>query len=451
MGYKRVAGRIAADTLGYIGGNLYGAAAADILYQKMTNGTPTPRGKRKASNTPSGGIIKKRVVRGSARSGRIPRTVKFPNSIRRSLAPANDNVVHSTRRGKPVSSAGRRKPVAHLKPAVREAVKRIVRGTEIRGTYVKTVGGYHWFGGNTNSTGVGGAPVVVSYDNNQKVEYIPVADPFSPYCFIDAASILWNNKTPSSDGQASTTGNFSVSSTQVYVRDSYCTVTFKSNSKRAYHYKLLICAPRRSDVTLDPRGDWDIQLNNEREASTNAPNDAGANVLTNYIHTLNAMPFHCASFKKNWNVETISFVLQPGQVYVHRIQGPKAKLLDYAKYWHGDVFQVCQKNTTRFGLAVYHGDMVATSTGAFGYFEEIGDASADVFDGKGVLITQKITMDLTMPEQTGFKYNAAVTPGSVQLNTQRRYAYANTVFMSNRAGTVVRVDDEDPSNAYDPT
>lgn len=431
------AGRASAATLGYIAGSIPGAIGADYLYQKMANASTLKR-QRSASR---GRSKKRRVVKPQYRS--VSR--KLSKSKRVSFNVADPHHVVSARRGRPLSVGKRLVKPAKLRKDVKMAIKKIVRGQEIRGTYIKTLGNYQWYGGSTTATGASG----LSFDNKQKVEYLRVADAFGPSAILDAASILWNNKAPAATGQADvSTGVFDALNTKVYARNVYQKITFKSNSKRTYHYKMYICSPKKSDAYLEPRGDWDTGMYAQREAGV--ANDSGPNVLSINLETLHASPALVQQFNKNWSYEVVKFKLEPGETYNHYVQGPKEQMIDFAKYYEGSTYLGVQK-FSKFIFCVYYGDMISTTTGAVGHYEDIGDISADAFDGKGILITQKIVMDLTMPEQAGFKYNAATTQNSVQNSTQRRYAYAHTVFMDAKSGTPVRVDEEDPNNATDPT
>lgn len=427
-----MAGRAAADTLGYIVGDLPGAVATDFFYQKMMNGN-----KRKRITG------SKAIAAASKRRRKNP--VRVPAARKRTKKLVRDtsgNRAVATRVGKSVAVYNRRKPVAKLNAPTRKAIKKMIAGTEIKGTYRKVVGGYQWYGG-TPSYGT-------TFDNKQKVEYLRVAEPFGPTNILDASAVLWHNKTPLSNGQASLADTTDNRITKIHVRDQYMITTFKNNARRTYHYKIYTIRPKRADVNLEPRGDFDLQLQKELEASIGV--DAGPNVSGINLETLGVNPEFVPGWSANWKFDHVNVKLEPGQTYVHRVNGLKDTTVDMNKYFQGDVFQPVQKYNC-YVMCVFYGDLIAHSSGSVGHYEDIGDASDNVFDGKGVIISQEIVQKLSMPELAGFKgTGSALGAGVQQALTQRRFAYASHTFMDSRpvGGSMVRVDDEDPTTAYDP-
>lgn len=424
---KETAGRVAADTLGYIAGNTPGAIAADIFYQKMY-------GKRKRTSVSNGTAKKRRINRVRRRVSTVGK-----NSVRDN----SGNTAIGRRVGKPVAASKRTK-VARLRTPVRAAIKKMIAGYDIKGTYRKVLGSFHWYGG-VPSYGV-------TFDNKQKVEYTRLAEPFGPDNIIDAASILWNNKTPDASGLPANSlpDSYEPRALKLHVRNAYMKTTFKNNSKRAYHYKIYTCRPKRADVNFDPRGDWDVQL--QANVETIIPTDAGSNVLSHNLEELGVTPKILPGWNSNWKCDVVTVVLQPGQTYTHYMQGPKDMEMDFAKFYQGGDYQKVQKFSA-FLLCVYYGDLVGTSAGAVGHYEEIGDTADNTYDGLGVLVRQEVVYNLSMPELAGFKGTGGVAGAGVSVrNTQRRYAYASKFFMDPRgSGTVRRIDDEDPNTISDPT
>jgi len=434
--WKYWLGRAAADTLGYVAGNTYGAVGADILYQTMAkNGKPLspPITPRKPAH-----LRGRRTSKDFKNHQDRYRAVGYKGKLRRtSKRRGGDDDYYASGKHRGKNHRPKRAKVAKLRPAVKRAIKQMLSPSDITGRMRKKVVSRLWFGG-TNDFATG------NYDNKQKVEYLSVPFAFTPASFMEAASILWHNldAPSSSTPSAPTNSNFHEETFKMTVIDSSVDVTFRNNSKRTYIMKLYIIQPKKV-AALEPKGDLLAQLEEQKE-DTVVGLGIGQNVYSVNYEKLGLAPEHIPGWNKNWSYECVHITLQPGQTYVYRIQGPKWMEVDYMKFLNGGVY-IEQQKFMRYMMCVYHTDLISTTgagstEGTQGYFCERGDINPLQYDGHGVLVDQTFHYHLKMPEQTGFQYGAG-TVGQQKLN-KRRYAYAYLDYIPGAEGTIIRVDDE---------
>lgn len=404
---KQMIGRAAADTLGYIMGDIPGAVAADKFYQKMTNGR-----KRQRPITGSAPYAKKR---------------KPARRIAKKAAPTrSDYYAGAKRTGKRVSV--RRASVARIKPPMKRAIQKLFTSSKPHGFYSMSVFYRLWFGGDAG----GGT----TYDNKQKVDYL--GNVFFPQQFMNAASILFRDRgqtvapVPGYDPLF----DFERNGFKLKVIYSKIKNVYRNNSNRAYKIKIFICRPKSRGVD-NPLADWVSQLAEEERDTNNDYN--GGNVLDNTITQWGLDPRSCQGWSAQWAAEVLEVLLQPGQTYEHVLVGPTNTMLDFNKFQINGVHSEAQK-MVRYSFAIYHTDLVGSDTngtvnGSVGYFAEDGA----LFKGEGIAVHQEHIFKIEMPEQTGFEVHGVA--GGEQSLTKRRNAFARTMYGDVQVGAIVRVDD----------
>lgn len=434
-------GRAAADTLGYIAGNIPGAIGADILYQTMANGMRTPsRTPKKRARSQSRGR--------SAKRGRTTRSVSFARSRSRSRVSrsrsrvsggrAHSDDYHAPGFHKGKSVVAKRKPIVKLKPAMKNAIKKVMAGSDLQGRFTKKVISFLWFGGVAADGG--------NYNNKQRMDYLGVPTAFTPNDFLEAARILWKNGAQSPNSTPpnyDSAVDFGLTNFVPTVINSYCKIKMRNNSTRAYHIDLMIIRTKKRAAGLDPRGDLIAQLD-RREESKEIGN-AGGNVFDETVEKLGLMPTDVDGWRANWQPETITIILQPGQTYEYFVQGPKMQEINYAKILNGDVIEQDQK-WTRYFLVRFHTDLISSAgtggtAGTPGYFAETSALTGGVWDGRGICVDQTYHTHMKMPEQAGFQY-VSTTAGTEQALTKRRNAWARVQYTQDPEGALVRIDDE---------
>jgi len=455
MTIKYWAGRAAADTLGYVVGNTYGAVGADILYQTMTDGMQTPpatgRGRKRARSAGSGSSRARSVSRGRRTTRSVPATRSRSTSVSRvrgrrrpagaSGHGADDYFAGGVVRGKVPKR--KRVKIVKLKPAMKRAIKNVMRPGEMTGKYEKKVVSTLWFGG----VSPGGIYGTGNYDNKQKFEYLGVPTAFEHQYFLEAARILWKNAdVPSSSVPANYNSavDYELLNFKPTIIKSHVNITIRNNSKRTYHLELFIVAPKKPNRGIEPRGELESILLTNAEAAQK--NNSGGNVYSLNYETLGLHPGRVKNWHANWSYETATVILQPGQTYRYACMGPKNQELDYGKMQTGTNFYTDWKHT-RYFLVRYYTDLItsagnAGAAGTPGYFAERGSSgNENLFDGHGLAVDQTFYCHMKMPEQVGFQYESVFTTGEQSLN-KRRDAFAYVNFVGGPVGSIIRVDDE---------
>jgi len=333
------------------------------------------------------------------------------------------------------------KKTVKLKPAMKNAIKKVLMPGDLTGRYTKKVTSFLWFGG-VSPGGIYGA---LNYDNKQRMDYLSVPTAFEPLAFMEAARVLWKNaaQAPASTPVA-TASDYVLTNFIPTVINSYVKIKFRNNSGRAYHMDLMIIRTKKRAAGLDPRGDLEAQLAARAEAATAA--NSGGNVTSDNLEVLGLMPTDVDGWRANWQPEVVTIMLQPGQTYEYFVQGPRNQEMNYAKLLNGSIIEPDQK-TTRWFLVRFHTDLITSSgtadaSGTAGYFAEIGNNSTNLFDGRGIAVDQTYHIHMRMPEPTGFQYGASTASGTEQELNKRRNAFARHNYFSSPVGTIIRIDDE---------
>jgi len=269
--------------------------------------------------------------------------------------------------------------------------------------------------------------------------------------FLDAASILFNNKTPVavpggiSAFTLGSTGNFRAANIIFDVRDSWTEFRIKNGTQHAVEYVLCVCAPKRKGSSLE----WNSgALSGQTLAGTVAVEDAITNGLDSWNRSLAQdlanglllpgftgtgrafgapciiqnpsssdlfrLPANSTTMRNTFKIEEIKFFLQPGQMIIHRVQGPKGITLDYGKFWANDVFQNIQKFSRNYFGILYNSpnNVIQNTAGVFtgaqaGRWADNIDTQAAGFN---VQVERTDHYSIVLPEQAGFTMPIAL-PG----------------------------------------
>lgn len=265
----------------------------------------------------------------------------------------------------------------------------------------KMPNGYYWnifvdtFGTPTN-------------DNEQYTQMLcKVGNPtqgqfFSPLQILDAASILWNGKLIVSNPAFGDTNMFAPTSTKVFCKDAWVDVKMRNNTQRSFTFIIYECAPK-NDETLDPYVTWNRSITSEFANGVIKGGMANGSLYNS--------PTQFKEFNQAFKVAKRKFVLQPGQIYEFKVQGPQNYTYDFAKYTEESVPKNAQK-MCRYLMSVHYVDLVTGSTAGAGRMK--ASAAQDLLDDIIVETTQHYR--LGMPAQTGWKSSgSAPAAGPVPL------------------------------------
>jgi len=188
---------------------------------------------------------------------------------------------------------------------------------------------------------------------------------FSWVDWLHMVSVMWNNKTDKqgvrtyrdegtlgrlkSDPGAGELNNIptglqtnGMTPLTFTVYDSYETLHFKNNSQRTYTIELYLCAPKMAmnetdAAEFDSATGTNLSVPLEGgpleiwQKCLKAEERTGVNVLGATVNNFATSPNNCPEFKKRFDVELTTIVMDPGQTYTYKVQGPKNLKVDVVK------------------------------------------------------------------------------------------------------------------------
>lgn len=376
-----------------------------------------------------------------------------PPSSNRSAVISGSNYIGSASGRKKRKMRARRITTKPITKDFRKKVIKVMENKEVTGKYRKTHLDHLWYG-NELYPRVGVAIPGATYEGKQRVEYLStkIASVFDNVGVMDVAGILFKYKQPVEEHSLNTVYDFNFKTAKIHAKNLTCKVHLTNNSQRVYIIKLYTIANKHDSTDLEPRGEWDVLTSQMAPVSGNI---GLPNVTATDIYTMGSSPTIYKSWLQNYKYEIKKIRLMPGQTYDHFIQGPQNVTYDFSKYWDGDAF-VYRTKEQRWLMVTYHADLLSTTSngaaipGTVGYPVEVNTVNPDIFDGKGVLVEITPSWHLGMPEQTGFIYPAQTTQGLPQDNMFRRDVFGMNNYFEKLTGDVIRVDNEQPADEYNP-
>jgi len=425
------------------------------------------------------------------------------NQIKRQKMAQHSGVVNKMAGRAAMKTKGRKnvKGVKGKKPVpmsrkFREKVKQVINSTKIRGRYESTrvgqIGAVHDVAtpgfsssvltvGPYTSQGMIVTPGSAAL-SNARYWYagLPTLDNvtfghdwnfFTPQKIMDAASILWNNKTISVD-YSLTAFNFILPTTAatgapvgatpaapnsqghvIHVRNSYVKWEMKNNSQRTVYLDIYHCVPKVTHPTQLPLETLNDGIAIMLTDATYRQLRVGTTdeMITNPQVEPNTIPAFAATYK----YEKITMGLAPGETCTHYLQGPKNYDLEYNKLYPGgqDMTGFLYKKCTvsvmiAVRLDLQYATVGATAAAPRGSGRYMLAAQPDDQIATPVSIETHEVFDLAMPEQSGFYQRAVAAGVSAQLNLQRPcLAFGN--FCGNPDTTLIygKFDEEQPATA----
>jgi hypothetical protein len=436
------AGRVAADTLGYIVGGTRGAFIADKMYRTYQKNKQrmAPVSKRLPS-TPVSVAISNRPRsqslrthrRGSSASSSVFSRLAASRTATRVTSRGESTNVRTyavKRKSQGVKKEGIKKKVKVPKK-LRKQIKQVLKANDHYGWALETF-----------------AFKITPDEIGQDVFSLgqPIAGTrlmFDPIYVAHIASVLFNQKAITASPGLSDTGYFPLKSLKVNVHKQTSTFRFRNNTARTMYIKLYEVSPKnRGDDTDGTNFDqyWYDCMDNENN-SGGVGNPAKLNVSGATPEVLYCTPYMIPSVTANWAIDQTTVVLEPGKEYTYSMSGKNSEYNFKKFYRPNDNFLNEQKFTKQLCIAVHY-DMVSTSLGVPTRKTEMLGVSP-----YGLLVEQTKYIKLSMPEQTGISFPTAITPGNNYPATNRKNGpyVINNWYASGDIGNIAVVNDETPN------
>lgn len=392
----------------------------------------------------------------------------------------------STGRSK-VKSIVHRKKRVKVSKSLRAKVKKVIQGGAFKGTYHTTRFGTIGF----TTTGNGGVANIEDitasmggYTNQlafQKINKDPsgyfrvfwaqpltATEPptlaagsewqfFTPLKIVDAASVLWNDKTIA-ENYGIQTGNFNtvhvessgaaidgitVSNPQlkglkIHVDNSYVKFILKNNSQRICMVTIYNCVPKNKFPDATALQSFKNALLVEADGANSAYLAATSIGHTTFEQEQALFsnpafsPNMCKAFTASWKYEKVRIRIAPGETCTHSVQGPRGYELDYRKLYDAGVNQqgFAYKGTTMQVFMSMETDMVYTTAnveggnGTSGHYITGISATSSLVDP--ISIQWDEVYKLSIPDIAGFK-TANGVGGTMQVLNKHlpRMAFGN--------------------------
>lgn len=474
LGFKTyVAGRIAADTLGFIGGNLPGAIAADVAFAnhyevgKRGHSTyPTPP-RTPTKKHRKGDLTLEQLVNLSPMPKKLGGR-KGLKKVKGKTAKRSWSVSVRKQHSKPpqkaggITDAGVKQVAQHSKrvllkkhklPSVtkkfKQAVEAALSPNMLKGTY------------HTLTLDQGLDLTLLTEDRQYCFDTInnPNLDGamlFTPDYFLDAVQRLWMGTTTAyaagylKPNQA----GYNYANRKFHCIDSYATFEYKNNSQRVISLKIYECAPKRKGAYLTenpyaagfydnlgvaaaaqkdpmwpPLKAWTDALNQDFVLGYSSAGTGGA--LSNAI--IGLTPTSSKTFNNLWKTNLVQVRLLPGQVYKLKVQGPSDIEVDYEKFNMDSIYQ----NVQKFSRGIIHIVNVDMTDGTLGGSARTVPSNLSNGGVPGV------HPQLSIERQDHFRFQ--MPDRDVPLaSRQDRYIRAN-VFSGAAYGGQIEVDMENPA------
>lgn len=303
----------------------------------------------------------------------------------------------------------------------------------------------------TDSSGIGSGDA--SLDQGSEWQF------FSPLKILDAASVLWNQKTidrnyvtqtdnlntvvQAADGAPVVGTNVvpGIKGLKVQINNSYVKFTIKNNSQRLMKVCVYKCVPKIKFPTSLSLNDFRDSIVREADAADlgyisavspgfTATEDAQALFINPAFE-----PKYCKAFAASWKYEKQIVRLSPGETITTSVQGPKNYELDYRKLFDGSTDEQGKafKGTTCCVMMSVEADLVFTTAnigtaaarqGITGHYVQ-GVQAADSLSNPISIMWEEVYR-LSMPDIVGFTQRAVSAGDPHNLNLRiPRMAFGN--------------------------
>lgn len=341
----------------------------------------------------------------------------------------NERVPAVSKRGNSVKKEGKKKKIK-VSVDFKKKVNAALEKNMIKGTYVETM--YSFYALVDTNQGV------ATLGQSTSVGQFTLGDPVR---ILDAASVLWNSKTPILNKTATDIGNFSYEGFKCYVERCSTNYLIKNNTANTVTITLIDYSPKTifGGVGFDFVGQWQNAL------ALFGPPAAGTqsttlNPLNNLVTELGLRPSFTPSMTKQYSMDYTTIVLEPGKEYMHKVPLYNDKMLDFSKYDQNGTFANQQK-FVKGTVMIYKSDLTCGADNKVGRYTDIVTPSP-----YQIIVEQTNNYNLRMPEQAGFVYpNVAPVAGQniALYKRARAFAFKNFGLAQGLAQAVIN--DENPA------
>lgn len=460
------AGRVAADTLGFIGGNLPGALIADTVYSntyQKKNQSVSMAGRRRrrsvGSSNPLAGPPRQRrrnsfMARAWSNPANWTRVARPRARVPRPKAALGNNV--QAGRG-PNKIAKRRKGPKTIKVSKRlkKAIKQTIRNFSPKGFYserffkryipvqfnqtVCNLGEGCFAGETAFSKGLSGSGSIMFFD---------------PLKILDAASVLYKGKAFTGVKDITNPGQFDVKTFMADVMRQWVQINIKNNTARVITLKLWTWNLKGNKEIGSTGGNQNFTDEWTNAALAEGSSSAGlgkVNVQSVGITEIGMTPQLSPAMKRKFSMEEKIVELEPGKTFLHYVQGP-SMMYEFAKYLDSGIFNNYQNMCKGVCLAFYT-DLIAGSTQPAGETQRLTGIADPT--GAGLLVETVYNYVIRLPEQTGFILTTPVTttPGNLDIANTRRLSSVYAIKTWDKValnGTPMDLEDEDPGSLMAP-
>lgn len=297
-----------------------------------------------------------------------------------------------------------------------------------------------------------------NYDVNDIFMY------FHPLKFLDAASVLWNNKAIS-ENWSNETNNITTRADSSGVPDqtvpqnfkldvvnSFVTFELKNLSTRELTVQIFHVKSKRKATPTLALDQWNLAADQDLYNNGYMKQAVGQGVLSNPLIS----PGDSLSFKQNNKYETVTIVIKPGETCKHSLQGPKNTVIDFGKLLGNgmqDINNFISKDTVQCIFTVIP-DMqmlvdattgaASTVTGHAGHYIPAQASDDDLF-ATPLAVKVKEFYRLRCPENAGFLTRTVAAGSGQPLNLRRTIkAFGNFADKPvNEAGAKIFKNDEE--------
>lgn len=387
-----------------------------------------------------------------------------------------------TKGKKKVKSIVHKRKSVYVSPKLRKKIKKVIDGSGHKGTYHTVRQGSIGFavrttgqttveyrvgaaGGYANQTLVTKLPDVlgtntrcwwagayISFDGLDTGNDFQF---FTPMKYIDAASILWNQKVAANDyttqtGNLNTVHNettgavvvgsstdMNIKGLKIHIKNSYVKWIVKNNNQRAMTINMYKCVPKVKFPTTTALQTFVDSCEAEGDA-TNSALVSIVGPLTTAQDDLVCMPgiepSSFPSFNAQWKYEKVKIRLGPGETTTLFCQGPKNYTLDFDKLHDGtaDSAHLMFKQTSMnvmFSIIpdLEYATATVPTTGSTGrWIQNLTATNSLVLP---VSIQYEEVFNLMMPDIVGFQTGGDAIGGEMATLNKRlnRRAYGNFV------------------------